>query len=98
MLKSDFQDILITFIYTNLPAIMNPTSNVIIVTNAPITATPPSDTIVVTPAVLTALQTYVVNNFQGLNLPTDIQDVAKQFFAFNTALNTASNTPVTISQ
>ncbi|SMC86757.1 hypothetical protein [Sporomusa malonica] len=88
MLKSDFQDILRTFIYTNLPALMNPMSSVVIVTNAPPTsATPDTDTIVVTPEVLSVLQTYVLNNFPNLNLPSDIQAVAKQFFALNTTVN-----------
>lgn len=87
MLKSDFQDILRTFIYTNLPALMNPTSSVVVVTNTPTSVTPDADTIVVTPEVFSVLQTYVLNNFPNLNLPSDIQAVAKQFFALNTTVN-----------
>lgn len=88
MLAPDLQDILKDFVYTNLPALMNPMSSIVIVTNAPVTVKPSTDVIVVTPEILSLLQTCVLDNFQNVNLPADIQDIARQFFAFNAAVNT----------
>lgn len=82
MLKPDFQDVLVTFVYTNLPALMNPTSTVVIVEQPTVTA-PSTDTIQFTPEVLAALKTYVLNNFDALALPADIQEIVRQFFAVN---------------
>lgn len=83
MLQSDFQDILITFVYSNLPALMNPASAVV-VTDVPVAGTP--DTVVITPEVLSALRPYVLNNFSDLGLPPDIQEIVRQFFALNDSI------------
>ena len=85
MLKPDFQDILVTFIYTNLPALMNPESTVVIV-DVPTATAPSTDTIEFTPEVLAALKTYVLNNFDALRLPSDIQEITRQFFAINNSI------------
>ena len=71
MLKTDFQDILVAFIYANLPALTNPVDPGAL------------DTLVIPPEVQIALQVYVFNNFPNLGLPSDIQQIAKDFFAFN---------------
>ena len=83
MIESDFQDILVTFIYTNLPALMNPTNTVVVVSTSSDTITASESTIVITPEILLALKTYVFNNFPDLNLAPDLQEIVKQFFAVN---------------
>ncbi len=85
MIQSDWQDILTNFIYTNLPALMNPDSR-IIVSSTSLPNVPNTNTIVVTPEILTGLQAYVLNNFDNLRLPSDIQDVVRNFFSVNTSL------------
>ena len=85
MIQSDWQDILTNFIYTNLPALMNPDSR-IIVSSTSLPNVPNTNTIVVTPEILIGLQAYVLNNFDNLRLPSDIQDVVKNFFSVNTSL------------
>lgn len=87
MIKSDFQDVLVTFIYDNLPALLNPTSTVIVVTTTPVTTTPAVSNIVITPEVLLALKTYVFNNFSDLNLPPDLEAIVRQFFALNPSIS-----------
>ncbi|WP_425059147.1 hypothetical protein SCACP_38130 [Sporomusa carbonis] len=82
MLYSDWQDILITFIYTNLPVLMNPANAAnVVITSTPEPTTSESNTLFISPGVLPALQTYVFNNFPELGLPSDIEEVAKDFFA-----------------
>lgn len=90
-LKSDFQDTLEFFIFTNLPTLMNPTNamNIVIapeifptLPTTPTSATPTTATapvIVIAPDILKALQAYILNNFPDIGLPKDIQQVAKQF-------------------
>ncbi len=85
MIQSDWQDILTNFIYTNLPALMNPDSR-IVVSSTSLPNVPNTNTIVVTPEILIGLQAYVLNNFDNLRLPSDIQDVVKNFFSVNTSL------------
>lgn len=85
MIQSDWQDILTNFIYTNLPALMNPDSR-IIVSSTSLPNVPNTNTIVVTPEILAGLQAYVLNNFDNLRLPSDIQDVVRNFFSVNTSL------------
>ena len=85
MIQSDWQDILTNFIYTNLPALMNPDSR-IIVSSTSLPNVPNTNTIVVTPEILIGLQAYVLNNFDNLRLPSDIQDVVRNFFSVNTSL------------
>ncbi|WP_176772670.1 hypothetical protein [Sporomusa acidovorans] len=77
---------LVTFIYNNLPALMDPTSTVVIVDNG--TAIPTTNTIVVSPGDLQALKTAVLNNFNQLGLPADIQEIVQQFFALNPSVQT----------
>lgn len=85
MIRPDFQDILETFIFSNLPALMNPATTVI-VTNTPSITTADTDSIVISPELLTALRTYVFNNFSEFNLAPDIQDIVRQFFALNSSI------------
>ncbi|WP_371374752.1 hypothetical protein [Sporomusa aerivorans] len=86
MLKPDFQDLLVNFIYINLPALMNPESTVVIV-DVPTETAPSTTTIEFTPEVLAALKTYVFNNFDALGLPPDIQTIVSQFFAINNSIS-----------
>jgi hypothetical protein len=65
---------------------MNPASTVSVTASATATA-PTTDTIVVTPETLQALKVYVVNNFSNLNLPADIQEIVRQFFAVNPSVD-----------
>jgi hypothetical protein len=96
VLKSDFQDTLEFFIFSNLPILMNPgnamnvvVSNEIIPTTptAPLTATSAVPTVatapvlVITPETLKALQSYTINNFPDIGLPQDIAQIAKDFIA-----------------
>lgn len=46
-----------------------------------ISSTSISPVITITPEVLQALQAYTLNNFPDIGLPTDIQGIAKNFFA-----------------
>ena len=83
-LKPDFQNSLQSFVYSNLPMLMNPTNarNVVVtnvIISTPATNTPP--VLFISPEVLQALQSYTLNNFPDIGLPNDIQEVAKNFFA-----------------
>ena len=64
---------------------MNPDSR-IVVSSTSLPNVPNTNTIVVTPEILIGLQAYVLNNFDNLRLPSDIQDVVKIFFSVNTSL------------
>ncbi|WP_373325550.1 hypothetical protein [Sporomusa paucivorans] len=86
MLQTDFQDVLETFVFTNLPALMNPAATVV-VTTTPETTAPSTDIIVISPELLTALRTYVFNNFSEFNLAPDIQDIVRQFFTLNNSIS-----------
>lgn len=86
MIQTDWQDILTNFVYTNLPALMNPASRVTIVSSTSLPAVPDTGTIVITPEILAGLQAYVLNNFDNLQLPSDIQDIVRNFFSVNTSL------------
>ncbi|QDR82889.1 hypothetical protein [Sporomusa termitida] len=86
MIQSDWQDILTNFVYTNLPALMNPASRITIVSSTSSPTIPDTSTIVVTPEVLAGLQAYVLNNFDNLQLPSDIQDIVRNFFSVETSL------------
>lgn len=89
----DFHDILVVFVYNNLPILMNPANatNVVvsnsIVPTAPTTPTsttaPTSTTPVITidPSLLQSLQAAALNNFTNLGLPLDIQQIAQNFFS-----------------
>jgi hypothetical protein len=96
VLKSDFQDTLEFFIFSNLPVLMNSAnamnvvvSNEIIPTTptAPLTPISPTPTtvtaplLVITPETLKALQSYTINNFPDIGLPQDIAQIAKDFIA-----------------
>ncbi|SFL35596.1 hypothetical protein [Pelosinus propionicus] len=96
VLKSDFQDTLEFFIFSNLPILMNPgnainvvVSNEIISTipTTPLTPTSAVPTVstapvlVITPETLQALQSYTINNFPDIGLPQDIAEIAKDFIA-----------------
>ncbi|HWR08380.1 hypothetical protein [Sporomusa sp.] len=83
MIQSDWQDILVNFVYTNLPALMNPASNITIVSTTSLPILPDANTIVITPEILLGLQAYVLNNFDDLRLPSDIQDIVREFFSVN---------------
>lgn len=87
VLQSDLQDVLLTFVYTNLAAMMNPASSVVVTTTNITNITSSNGTIVITPEVLMALKPYVLNNFSDLGLPQDIQDIVRQFFAINTSVS-----------
>lgn len=95
-LKSDFQDTLEFFIFSNLPVLMNSANamNVVvsneIIPTAPtppltsISSTPTTATapvLVITPETLKALQSYTINNFPDIGLPQDIAQIAKDFIA-----------------
>ena len=92
-LRSDFQVTLQSFIYTNLPVLMNPSNAInVVIANQVITTTPtvaisvaPTinaiPVIIFPPQIVDALQTYVLDNFPDIGLPQDIQQVAKNFFA-----------------
>jgi len=92
-LKPDIQNALQSFIFANLPILMNPSNalNVVISNDifpttptVPISPTPTIATapvILLSPEIVKALQSYVVNNFPDIGLPQDIQQVAKEFFA-----------------
>ncbi|CVK19251.1 hypothetical protein [Sporomusa sphaeroides] len=86
MLQPDFQDVLETFVFTNLPALMNPAATVV-VTTTPETTAPSTDIIVISPELLTTLRTYVFNNFSEFNLAPDIQDIVRQFFTLNNSIS-----------
>lgn len=85
-LRPDFQSILATFVYNNLPVLMNPANafRVVITNNVtPIPATTSSGVPVlnIDPSLLQALQAASLDNFTSLGLPPDIAQIAKQFFA-----------------
>ncbi len=92
-LRSDFQVILQSFIYTNLPVLMNPSNAInVVIANQVITTNPTvaisvattinaAPVIIFPPQIVDALQTYVLDNFPDIGLPQDIQQVAKNFFA-----------------
>jgi len=92
-LKSDFQDTMQSFIYSNLPILMNPSNAMnVIVSNDIIPTTPISPTsttstidtnpvIIISPEIVKALQSYTLNNFPDIGLPQDIQQIATDFFA-----------------
>lgn len=83
-LRPDFQSILATFVYNNLPVLMNPANAfrvVITSTAAPTTATSEVPVLVIDPGVLQALQAAALDNFASIGLPPDIGQIAKQFFA-----------------
>lgn len=92
----DFHDILVIFVYNNLPILMNPANarNVVVSTSivpmTPTTPTTPTSTttlasttpvITIDPSFLQALQAAALNNFTNLGLPLDIQQIAQNFFS-----------------
>jgi hypothetical protein len=84
-LRPDFQSILATFVYNNLPVLMNPANafRVVITNNVtPITTTRSGAAVLnIDPSLLQALQAASLDNFTSLGLPPDIAQIAKQFFA-----------------
>ncbi len=94
--KPDFHDILVVFVYNNLPILMNPANATnVVVSNSIVPTTPTTPTtqtptttlasttpvITIDPSLLQSLQAAALNNFTNLGLPLDIQQIAQNFFS-----------------